>query len=232
MRLRNIHCYSDSKVSFDNAVYDQTSKVELRQREFAWLNVSGNQPRVSPKKVSQVLDPGASVEKLMGGFYNISGGAIDPAGDYYFVDAHWQRIYRWSAQTKQLSTVSDSPLDPVQVVFDKAGNLMVISYAGQGTVYTLRLPSPGGGLTLLKAEASVPRPGMTAVLPVDHWRLENDFFGAVPVKKPYQFVSPDGTTFIRPAKTSSPAGCITDRNCTMSCALSEWLRPYLEGLFM
>src|ERR1039457_2354476 len=37
IRLRNIHCYSDSKVSFDSAVYDQTSKIEVRQREFAWL---------------------------------------------------------------------------------------------------------------------------------------------------------------------------------------------------
>jgi sugar lactone lactonase YvrE len=112
------------------------------------------------------------------------------------VDAQRQRIYRWAADTRQLSTVADNPLDPVQLVFDKAGNLMVISYAGQGTVYSFRPASPGGEITLLKAEASAPRPGLTAVLPVDHWRLENDFSETVPVRKPYQFVSPDGTTFI------------------------------------
>jgi hypothetical protein len=72
---------------------------------------------------------------------------------------------------------------------------MVISYAGQGTVYSFP-PSSPSELTLLKPEASVPRPGMTAVLPVDHWRLNNDFVEEVPVKKPYQFVSPDATTFI------------------------------------
>jgi sugar lactone lactonase YvrE len=196
IRLRNIHCYSDSKVSFDNAVYDQTSNVEVRQREFAWLTISGNPLRPQEKKASQVLDSGAKVERLVGGFYNISGGAADPAGNYYFVDARWQRIYRWDAGARRLSTVADNPLDPVQLVFDKAGNLMVISYAGQGTVYTFRPASPGGEMALLKPEASVPRPGMTAVLPVNHWRLENDFLETVPVKKPYQFVSPDGTTFI------------------------------------
>jgi hypothetical protein len=138
IRLRNIHCYSDSKVSFDSAAYDQTSNVEVRQREFAWLTVSGNQPRTREKRASQMLDSGAKVERLVGGFYNISGGAADPAGNYYFVDARWQRIYRWDAGARRLSTVADNPLDPVQLVFDKAGNLMVISYAGQGTVYSFR----------------------------------------------------------------------------------------------
>ena len=57
------------------------------------------------------------------------------SGDFYFVDAHWQRIYRWSAANRELSTVRDNPLDPINLAFDRAGNLMVISYAGNGTVY-------------------------------------------------------------------------------------------------
>jgi hypothetical protein len=32
-------------------------------------------------------------------------------------------------------------------------------------------------------------------LPVDYWRNENDFLEAISTKRPYQFVSPDGTTF-------------------------------------
>jgi len=92
--------------------------------------------------------------------------------------------------------VSDNPLDPVQLVFDKSGNLIVISYAGQGTVYSFRPGAPEGEVAMLKAQATAPRPGKTAVLPVDHWRLENDFLEAVPVKKPYQFASSDGSVFI------------------------------------
>ena len=41
---------------------------------------------------------------------------------------------------------------------------------------------------------------MTPVLPVDYWRNENDFLEAIPVKLPYQFVSPDGTTFLPAAE--------------------------------
>jgi sugar lactone lactonase YvrE len=37
---------------------------------------------------------------------------------------------------------------------------------------------------------------MTPVLPVDYWRNENDFPGMVEKKKPYQYVSPDRSTFI------------------------------------
>src|ERR1017187_346013 len=142
IRLRNIHCYSNSKVSFDAAVYDQTHNVEIRQREFAWLTISGDAPRAHPKPASPILAAGARVEKLAGGFYNISGGAADPAGDFFLVDVRWQRIYRWSPPPRQLSPLLDSPLDPVNLAFDKAGNLMVVGYSGNGSVYTFKPGAP------------------------------------------------------------------------------------------
>ncbi|MGC2612369.1 MAG: SMP-30/gluconolactonase/LRE family protein, partial [Candidatus Sulfotelmatobacter sp.] len=198
IRFRNVHCYSDSKVSFDNTVYDETHNVEIRQREFSWLTVSGNAPPANLLPPSHVLAEGAKVEKLAGGFFNISGGAVDSSGDVYFVDARWQTIYCWSALTRQLSKVRDNPLDPVQLFFDKSGDLMVVSYAGNGTVYAFK---PGAqndddDITLLSAIPAAPRPGLTPVLPVDYWRNENDFLETIPVTQPYQFISPDGTTFL------------------------------------
>jgi len=191
IRFRNVHCYSNSKVSFDAAVFDQTNNIEIRQRAFAWLNLSGNQQRARTKAPSPVLAIGARVEQLTGGFYNISGGAVSPAGDFYFVDAHWQRIYSWSAASRQLSTVRDNPLDPINLAFDKAGNLMVLSYSGNGTVYSFHPDSPSQEVQLLAAAPAAPRPGMIPVLPVGDFRVE------VPARpKPSQYVSPDGTTFI------------------------------------
>jgi hypothetical protein len=92
--------------------------------------------------------------------------------------------------------VRDNPLDPVQLAFDKSGNLIVISYQGNGTVYTFKPGTAFDQLSLLQPEPSLPRPGMTAVLPVDYWRNENDFAEAVTRTKPYQFVSLDRTIFI------------------------------------
>jgi Pectate lyase superfamily protein/SMP-30/Gluconolactonase/LRE-like region len=196
IRFRNVHCYSDSKVSFDNSVYDQTHNIEIRQREFGWLNASGSASLARSVTPPPVLADGAQVQQLVDGFFNISGGAVDSSGDFYFVDAKWQMIYRWSVSTHQLSIVRDNPLDPVQLAFDKSGNLLVISYQGNGTVYTFKPGTSFDQLTLLHPEPSAPRAGMTPILPVDYWRNENDFPETVVQKKPYQFVSPDHSIFI------------------------------------
>jgi sugar lactone lactonase YvrE len=186
LRFRNIHCYSNSKVSFDNAVFDAAHDRGIRQREFAWLDVSGSAP------VARANAAGSKVEKLAGGFFNISGGAVDPAGDFYFVDSHWQRIYRWSAADRQLSTVRDNPLDPVNLAFDRAGILMVVSYAGNGTVYTFKPGAADDGIAVLQPQAVAARPGMAAVLPVGDWRVNAGALG----QSYRQYVSPDGSTFI------------------------------------
>jgi len=196
IRFRNFHCYSNSKVSFDAAVSDETHGAELRQREFAWLTLSGAAPAATPRRPSPVLEAGATVRKLADGFFNISGGAVDPAGDFYFVDARWQRIYRWSESTRRVSTVRDAPLDPVNLAFDKAGNLMVVSYAGSGTVYTFKPGSPIDQVDILKPVDAAPRPGLAAVRPVGDWRVARDPATGLPAARPYHYVSPDGTTFI------------------------------------
>jgi hypothetical protein len=194
--FRNVHCYSDSKVSFDNVLYNQTYNVEIRQREFAWLTISGRAPQVQQKAPSPVLAEDATVEKVAGGFFNISGGAVDNSGNVYFVDAKWQTIYRWVTATRQLSKVRDNPHDPVQLLFDKAGDLIVVSYAGKGSVYSFRPGSEDDGITVLPALPAQPRPGITPVLPAGYWRNENDFLEKIATKQPYQFVSPDGSTFL------------------------------------
>ncbi|HUI57199.1 MAG TPA: glycosyl hydrolase family 28-related protein [Bryobacteraceae bacterium] len=196
IRFRNIHCYSNSKVGFDTTVFDQTHNVELRQRDFAWATLSGNAPAAHATHASPVLAAGAKVQKLAGGFYNISGGAVDSAGDFYFVDAHWQRIYRWSDSTRQLSTVRDNPLDPVNMAFDKAGNLIVVSYAGNGIVYTFKPGAPDDSIRILDAVPAAPRPGMTVVLPVGDFGLAADPATGGPVVRTHHYLSPDGSTFL------------------------------------
>lgn len=193
IKLRNVHCYTDAKASFESAVWDETHDVEMRQREFASMDISGRAPAARTRAASRFVAPGAKVERLAGGFFNVSGGAVAPNGDYYFVDAKWQRIYRWHAVERRLSTVSDAPLEPVNLFFDRKSNLCVVSYGGKGVVYCL---APDGALTMLQPQAAQARPGLRAVLPVDHWRLENDFLQTVPVRRPSQYVTPDGSTFL------------------------------------
>jgi len=196
IRFRNMHHYSNSKVAFDATIYDQTHHAELRQLEFAWLTLSGKPPAPQLNRPSPVLAPGARIEKLAGGFFNISGGAAGPSGDFYFVDAHWNRIYRWSAAERQLSIVRDAPLDAVNLAIDKAGDIIVVSYQGNGTVYAFQPGSRMDEIEFLKPVESAPRPGLTAVRAAGEWRLAKDPATGMPVSKPYQYLSPDGTMFL------------------------------------
>ncbi len=231
IRFRNVHVDHNSamtecgesgcrqhtrsgKVSFENCIVDQTRGAQVRDREFAWLDVPGKPSPPSPRGPSPVLAPGAAVEKLWGGFYNISGAAVDSTGQLYFVDAHQQRIYRWSPGKKDLAVVRDNPLDPVNLAFDKAGDLMVVSSGGKGlTVYSFRPEGPEDRLTALAPQRSTDRPEAAAILPVSYWvngdftntlstktyeyvTLADLFFKVVTTRMRYQYVSPDGTVFI------------------------------------
>src|SRR5260370_25530126 len=108
------------------------------------------------------------------------------------MDSKRQTLYRWAAAARKVPIGPDSPMDPVELAFDKAGDLVVMSYSGDGTVYSFKPDAPDDDVTLLRAEPAVPRPGMTPVLPVDYWQNENALIETESAKKPYQFISPDG----------------------------------------
>ena len=231
IRFRNVHVDHNSamtkcdesgcrqhtrsgKVSFENAIVDQTHGAEVRDREFATLDVPGNPVAASPRGPSPVLESGAVVEKLWSGFYNSSGAAVDASGQLYFVDAHQQRIYRWSPERKDLAVVRDNPLDPVNLAFDKAGDLLVVSSGGKGlTVYSFRPDGPEDQVGILAPERSAEHPGAAAILPVSYFvngdftntlstqtyeytTLQQLFTKVVSTRMRYQYVSPDGSIFI------------------------------------
>lgn len=202
------------KVSFGTAILDPVLNQEVRDREFAFLTVTGARTPLPPARVSPVLEAGAKVEKFSGGFYNASGAAVDAAGRLYFVDAHWHRIYRWTPETKRLEIVRDNPLHPVNLFFDKAGNLIVVSNGGSGmAVYSVRPDGPETEVTLLQREPAVERPGMSAVLPVSYFvtgdatntldtstyeyvSLDELFRKRMGTRRTHQYVSPDGKVFL------------------------------------
>ncbi len=77
-----------SKFPYENAITDVTRHIEVREREFAVLDIPGTFAAPPPPDASAVLAPGAKVEKLEDGFYSISGAAVDAGGKLFFVDHH------------------------------------------------------------------------------------------------------------------------------------------------
>jgi Pectate lyase superfamily protein/SMP-30/Gluconolactonase/LRE-like region len=206
-----------SKFPYENAMQDLTHHLEVREREFAVLDIPADPPTAPAADASAVLAPGAKVEKLESDFYSISGAAVDGAGRLFFVDHHQQRIYSWS-QGAGLSIERDTPLDPVNLAFDKAGNLLVLSSLGaEGTLYTFKPGSPETQLTVIAPTAAAAHPGATALLSVNYWNngefkdqldpktmrfttLAEMFARDLAAPRPKEYVSPDGSLFLPAAR--------------------------------
>jgi sugar lactone lactonase YvrE len=202
-----------SKFPYENAIEDVTHHLEVREREFAALDIPADPPQPPAVDASAVLVNGAAVKKLEDGFFSISGATIDSAGKLYFVDHHNQRIYSWS-EKQGLNIERDNPLDPVNLAFDKSGNLIVFSSAGpEGTVYTFRPDSSAEDLTVLTPQPAKPHPNASVILPINWWNngefkdqlnmdtmrfttLAEMFAADVTTPKGREYVSADGSVFL------------------------------------
>ncbi len=202
-----------SKFPYENAIEDVTHHLEVREREFAALDISSDPPRPVTPDASAVLATGSSVKKLEDGFFSISGAAVDADGKLYFVDHHNQRIYSWS-EWDGLAIERDNPLDPVNLAFDNSGRLIVLSSAGpESTVYTFRPGSSAEELTILKAQATQPHANASIILPANVWNngefedqlnqktmqfktLAELFAEDVTRPKAHEYVSADGSVIL------------------------------------
>jgi len=202
-----------SKFPYENSIVDITHHLEVREREFAVLDISNHPEQHVAEENSAVLAPGARVKKLEDGFFSISGAAVDAAGKLYFVDHHEQRIYAWS-EAAGLSIERDNPLDPVNLAFDKSGNLLVLSSAGpESTVYTFRPGSSAEQLTILKPQPVQNHSQASVILPVNWWNngefkdqlnldtmkfktLAELFAEDASTPKMREYISPDGSVIL------------------------------------
>jgi hypothetical protein len=234
IRFRNVHVNAESgfatcdqngcgtflrasRFPYENAIEDVTHHLEVREREFAVLDVPAMTAARAKEGAPGAASSKARVRKLEDGFFSISGAAVDAAGKLYFVDHGRQRIYGWSAE-EGLTIERDHPLDAVNLAFDGSGNLLVVSSAGaQGTVYSFRPGTPGGRITEIAPEEARARPGARAILPVNYWNngefanqldfekmtyttLGEMFRRDVAAAKAKEYVSPDGSVFLPAAR--------------------------------
>jgi len=202
-----------SKFPYENTIQDVTHHLEVREREFAVLDIPAAPLQPAPPPASAILAPGATVKKLEEGFFSISGATVDAKGKLYFVDHHSQRIYSWSEQ-EGLAVVRDNALDPVNLAFDGSGNMIVVSSAGpEGTIYTFRPDSSAEDLTVLAPQPARPHSNASVILPVNWWsdgefkdQLDLDimqfttlaemFAADVTTPKTRDYVSADGSVFL------------------------------------
>ena len=162
IRFRNVHVDSNSqgpycpasgdcrqyvrssKFSYGTCILDPDARTpEVRDREFAFLNLTGVRAHRPPRPaLRRCSSPGAKVEKLatrlLQHLGRRGGRRRTPLLRRSALAPHLPLV----AETKKLTIVRDNPLDPVNLVFDKAGNLIVVSNGG-----STAWPSTPSGLT-------------------------------------------------------------------------------------
>jgi len=220
IRFRNVHINAESGVAlcdkigcgtylraskfpFENAIQDKTRKLEVREREFAVLDVNDASPPPPPAKDGKV-------RKLETGFWSISGATVGADGALYFVEKRFQRIYRWT-QARGLEVVRDLSLDPTNLAIDGSGKLLVVSsYGPQASVYSIDPNGPKDAMTMIAPTPTAARAGAKTLLPVNWWNngefrdqydpatdqfttLAQMFARDVAVPKAQEYVSPDGS---------------------------------------
>lgn len=179
IRFRNVHINAESgialcdpagcgtylrasKYPFENAIQDKTSGLEVREREFAVLDVPSAPPAAAPADAT-------NVRKLEGGFFSISGAAVAPDGALYFVEKRFQRIYRWT-KAKGLEVIRDLSLDPTNLAVDRSGKLLVLSSLGaEGAVYAIDPDGPKDQLTMIAPTTMAAGGETKTLLPVNWW---------------------------------------------------------------
>ncbi len=227
IRFRNVHVNAESgygtcdangcgtflrvsKFPYENSIQDVTHHLEVREHEFAVLDVPAIPVMPAPLPAAPVVAPGARLRQLESGFYSISGATVDAKGTLYFVDRHQHRIFSWSA-AHGLDVVRHDPLDPVNLAVDRSGHLLVASAAGpEGSVYSFAPGSPADEIAVLAPQPSAAHPGAAYVHPVNVWdngefanQLNLDTYEYttlaqmlardVGTPKTKEYVSPDGT---------------------------------------
>jgi gluconolactonase len=80
-----------------------------------------------------VVAPGASVEKLAGGFTFTEGPAADAEGNVFFTDIPNERIHKWSLDGK-LTTFRENSGRANGLFFDRGGNLLACEGGGRRLV--------------------------------------------------------------------------------------------------
>ena len=93
---------------------------------------------------TNLVAPGAKVEKLAGGFRFTEGPAVDAKGNVFFSDIPNNRIHKWSV-SGELSTFRENSGGANGLFFDKNGNLL----ACEGGNRRLTSIGPQGSVTVL-----------------------------------------------------------------------------------
>lgn len=145
-RFENVKVFSQTRLAFDNSVFDEGSGVEVRAHHFALFALGPELKQGAPLPVPAAFAAGATLERVATGFSNADGLTADGEGNVYFADAAKNTVYRLNAAEKKAEVVAEVPESPMALAWVQAGALVSLNRdtsASEIALETGRVTVPG-----------------------------------------------------------------------------------------
>jgi hypothetical protein len=162
IHFANMHNFSMTRLAYDNSIFDFTTGVRVRSREFTTFEIrASNKPGTPLPLPATVFEPGAAVKQVATGFSNASGLTTDESGKLFFTDSVMHHIFRWNSAKNQIELLTDKVPAPMAVGFVAPHTLLAVD--GAKAVYAVNTES---GETAKVAPANTPQDDTRLLLPV------------------------------------------------------------------
>jgi sugar lactone lactonase YvrE len=243
LTFRGLHTYSPGKTTYDNAVLNLDTNETINSREIALLTIADTtKPQSATAPAPAVLAPNAKLEKLATGYENIDSLTTDKDGNPTFLDAHAQKIFRYDLAAKKVTTLQNTPTNPVAIIFDSADNLIVVSVRDRGAVEISALKLDGSSPATMPAASmpgTMPAAAKSYVHPQTRWKDAHDFLVVTqqlgnpfpmpqsgrpvdrPITPPHLYTCPDGVTLIPETRDLTRAYALTRAIPGKTCYIAD-----------
>lgn len=167
----NVKVFSQTRLAFDNSVFDEGSGVSVRPHQFTHFALTHELRPGAPLPSPSVFAHGATLARLATGFSNASGLTADQSGTVYFSDAAMHSIYRWSASRHTADLLAKVEGSPMVLGFVAPSTLLAIN--NEKSVSSIQVDT---GAVAPVDEAETPLKDTVLLLPVglhnELWNLE------------------------------------------------------------
>jgi hypothetical protein len=159
--FENVKVFSQTRLAFDNSIFDEGSGVEVRAHDFVDFALTLNLQRGAPLPLPTAFAPHATLSRLATGFSNASGLTADDDGVVYFSDAAMHTIYRYDETRHAAVVLARTDTSPMVLGFVPPSTLLAVN--NEKSVSRVQIDT--GAVSSVNEIASA-KPDTTLLLPV------------------------------------------------------------------
>jgi hypothetical protein len=155
----NVKVFSQTRLAFDNSIFDRNSGVEVRAHHFVEFVLDRRVHKGPPLALPSAFATAATLARVATGFSNASGLTTGKSGSIYFTDSAWHSIYRYANGKATLVTKTDKM--PQVVAYVSPSALLAVNW--QPSISSINTPI-GEVRPVMPSQMRVP--GTILLLPV------------------------------------------------------------------